>query len=258
MKWKNKKYLTSGRAKRIYIVFAALLVFFFGLNDLLLPWYVNSGGVITVPPVVGISFDTATRLLDSLGFESRKGDVRLDRAHPAGVVIIQNPVDGSKVKKGRRIYLTVSGGEVTVQVPNIKGRTLRDARFQLEHNGLKLGGVEYESSAEYPANTIIEQKIIPGTNVKRDVYISVIVSQGSSEVNISVPDVTGKTLSEASKILSAIGLKVGNITYIPSSDLLPNTVVDQYPRMGEKTLPDRSVDLILVQSSDMKKEILEN
>ncbi|MBI4809945.1 MAG: PASTA domain-containing protein [Ignavibacteriales bacterium] len=222
-----------------------------------MPWYVKSGGIVTVPSVVGMSYDKAQLILDSLGFETRKGDIRLDRERPAGTVIIQNPIEGVVVKKGRRIYLTVSGGEQLVTVPNIRGRTLRDARFRLEREGLKLGAVEYESSEEFPQNTVIEQKIPPNTKVKRDVYVSVVISQGSVEEKIIVPDVIGKTLSDASKIIISAGLKIGNITYIQSSDILPNTVVDQYPRVGEKVIMDQAIDLIIIEGGEKKKDNLE-
>jgi beta-lactam-binding protein with PASTA domain len=253
-----KRIFLSPGAKKVYLVVAILIALFLVCNNVLIPLYVNQGGIITVPSVVGMKFESAQHLLDSLGFETRKGDVRMDREHPAGVVIIQNPQEGNKVKKGRRVYLTVSGGELLVAVPNIKGRTLRDARFALEKEGLKLGGVEYQASEEFPANTIIQQGLAPGAKVKRDVYVSVVASQGSASQKVAIPDITGKTLTEATTLLVQAGLKVGNVTYVPSLELLPNTVVDQYPRVGEMVPLGQAVDLFVVQGGEKKKEQLEN
>jgi beta-lactam-binding protein with PASTA domain len=249
----NKKIihiLKSSLAKKLFFVAGGLLVVFFLFNDFFMHWYVDKEATSIVPNVVGLKYEDAILLLDSLGFEPRKGDVRLDREHPADIVIVQNPQVGMKVKTGRRIYMTVSAGEITVIVPNIKGKTLRDARFRLEREGLKLGNVDYETSDEFPAGTVISQKIEPGTKVKRDITVSCIVSEGSEDNLIQIPDLTGKTLSDAEKLLKDSGLLVGNITYISSNDLLPNTVIDQYPRLGEKALPDKKVDLIVVQTND--------
>ncbi|TLY29533.1 MAG: PASTA domain-containing protein [Ignavibacteria bacterium] len=127
--------LRSARAKRAYLVLFILFVLFFTFNDIIFPWYVNQGGIVNVPSVLGQSFDEAVKNLAAQGLEGRKGDVRMDKEHPAGIVIIQSPFAGDKVKKGRRVYLTVSGGEQVATVPNIKGRTLRDARFGLEREG---------------------------------------------------------------------------------------------------------------------------
>lgn len=258
MSKKRGLHLTSRNAKRIYVILAACLVMFFLSNDILLPWYVNSGGIIEIPDVVGQGFEEAEQTLRSLGLEPRKGDVRMDREHPAGTVILQNPVEGSKVKPGRRIYLTLSGGEILVEVPNLKGRTLRDAKYALEREGLKLGAIEYRSSDQYPLNTIIEQMTDPGARVRHDAFVSVVVSQGITTEKIAVPDLYGKNLTEAQRILSSSNLRLGNITYVPSPNLLPNTVIQQFPPGGELVINGQPVDLIIVQAGDKKKDLFEN
>ena len=70
---------------------------------------------------------------------------------------------------------------VPVLVPNLKGRTIRDAKFALEREGLKLGGIEYRPSDDFPASTIMEQEVAAGQQVKRDRYVAVVVSQGTDE-----------------------------------------------------------------------------
>ncbi len=257
MKRQWKKILTSRTAKKLYLVFGLFLVLFVVCNDVVIPWYVNQGGIVKVPSVTGVPFDEAVRILDSIGLEPRKGDVRSDRSHKAGYVIIQNPIAGHEVKRGRRVYLTVSGGEVQVVVPNIKGRTLRDARFALEREGLQLGAIEYSTSDQFPPNTIMEQKIGAGAKVKRDTYVSIVVSQGSSSQTVTVPDVTGKPLSEAEAMITAAGLRRGNVTYAVSSDLLPNTVLEQFPRKGEIVAKDQPIDLVVVQGGEKRKDAFE-
>jgi beta-lactam-binding protein with PASTA domain len=258
MRLSAKKIFSSPISRRVYLFLALLLVLFFLCNDFIIPWYVNQGGIVEVPSMVGLEFSAAKNILDSLHLEGRKADVRMDNEHPAGVVIIQNPAAGEKVKRGRRIYLTVSGGELDVNVPDIKGRTVRDTKFVLEREGLLMGTMEYQPSDSFPQNTIIEQHPSPGTKTKRESYVSVIVSQGSVFQKVAVPDLAGKTFKEANSILFQSGLKVGNITYLPSADLLPNTIIEQYPRAGEMVINGQAIDLFIVQGGEQKKEILEN
>ena len=253
--WKRK--LTSKRAKRIYLVLFVFSILFFVCNDIILPWYVNQGGIVEVPSVLGIPYNDAVKSLAVLGLEGRKGDVRLDKDHPAGLVIIQSPFPGEKVKRGRRVYMTVSGGEQLVAIPSVKGRTLRDAKFALERQGLKLGTVEYRPSDSFPQNTVIEQAPGAGATTKRDAFISIVVSQGTTFQKITVPDVTRKSLSEAKALLAASGLKLGNITYIPSTELLPNTVVEQFPLKGELVSSGQAVDLFVVQGGERNKDTIE-
>jgi len=254
----SRSTFSSRTARKVYLALAACLLLFFLFNDFVLPWYVNAGGIVVVPKVVGVKFDDAKRLLDSIGLNGMKGEVRMDREHAAGTVILQNPGDGAKVKRGRRVYLAISGGELLAIVPNIKGRTLRDAKFSLEREGLRMGTIEYQSSDEYPPNTIIDQLTPTGLRVKRETFVSVVVSQGVVTEKIPIPDLYGKTLAEAQKILSGGYLKLGNITYVPSPDLLPNTIIQQFPHAGELVQNGQAVDLIIVQTGDKKKELFEN
>lgn len=235
--------------KKIFLGIALFFLLFVVCNDFLLPWYVEHGSTVEVPDVVGRNLAEATLLLDSVGLEGREGDVRPDPEHPAGTVVVQNPIAGHPVKKGRRVYLTLSGGEVTVSVPGIRGRTLRDATFLLERTGLRIGEVSHQPSDDYPVNTIIEQSRAPGATVRKETRIGVIVSLGPVSLHIAVPDATGKSLTEAKKLLEAAGISVGNVTYIPSPDLLPNTVIEQYPHPGELVEAGQAVDLVVVQGA---------
>ncbi len=240
--------------KKVFLGIGLFFLLFVVCNDLILPWYVQHGSTTEVPDVVGMSLENATRALDSVGLEGRQGDVRPDREHPAGTVVIQNPLAGHEVKEGRRVYLTVSGGEESVNVPSIRGRTLRDATFLLERTGLRLGEVSHSASDDYPVNTIIEQGRVPGAKVRKDTRIDVIVSLGPVSQSIAVPPLAGKSLSEAKKTLELAGIALGNVTYIPSADLLPNTVIEQYPQAGELVEAGQAVDLVVVQGAAKDKD----
>jgi hypothetical protein len=165
-------------------------------------------------------------------------------------VAVQNPPAGSQVKYGRGVYLTISGGEPLVTVPSLRGRSMRDARFTLERSALTLGTIQYEASQEFPENTIIAQNIAEGTEVKNGSKIDVTVSQGRNSNNLPVPNVSLKSLTEAEKMLSDIGFRVGNITYQVSNDMLPNTVLDQSPKGGELQSLDKPVNLVVAKKSE--------
>lgn len=239
--------------KKVFIGLVLLFLLFVVSNDFLLPWYVEHGSTIEVPELVGLTFDQAAVALDSVGLEARKGDVRPDKDHPAGIVIVQNPIPGHAVKKGRRVYLTISGGEELVRIPSVRGRTLRDATFLLERTGLKIGEITHEPSDEYPANTIITQGREPGAETKKGSIVDVVVSLGPMALSVVVPELIGRPLSEARKTLDSAGIPLGNVTTIPAPDLLPNTVIEQYPHSGELVGRDQAIDLVVVQGADKDK-----
>lgn len=132
---------------------------------------------------------------------------------------------------------------------------MRDAKFALERFGLKLGGVTFEPSSQYPENTIVAQSVPAESNIARGSRVAISVSSGSSGGGATVPNVVGRTATEAEKILAASGLSVGNITTQPSYELIPNTVVEQFPRAGESVLAGQKVDLFIVKGGKPTEEI---
>ena len=251
--------LKSPRTKKVLLVLGLLLTLVLVCDNVIMPWFVSRGGVVEVPSVVGMPFDRAKVLLDSIGLQGREGEVRPDPRHPKGAVISQAPFAGTKVRSGRRVYLSISGGEPISEVPLVRGRSLRDASFALDRAGLSLGETTYALSGDFPPNTIIDQGMPAGTKIRKGSPISVVVSQGKESDRIAVPSVVGKILPEAEKILSRQGLKKGNVTYQENLELLPNTVLEQYPRSGELVGLGQPVDLFVVKAGGKKpKETLEN
>ncbi|HTY02023.1 MAG TPA: PASTA domain-containing protein [Bacteroidota bacterium] len=230
------------------------IVFLLLLNYIILPFIVKHGKTLSVPAVVGIPVDSAKLTLSGNGLVAVEAETRPDPDYPAGTVTSQNPVPGSIVKQGRHVYLTISGGEGQVFVPSLRGRTLRDARFALERYGLRMGGVSFATSPTFPENTIIDQTVAQNTRVQRGAEVGVVVSMGTDSLQIVVPQVTGKSTTEAERILMAAGLKIGNVTLQPNFDLLPNSVVDQFPRAGERAARGQAVDLFVVQAGSRPTE----
>jgi beta-lactam-binding protein with PASTA domain len=243
------------KSKRFYGIVGTLIGLFVVLNYIVLPIYVNHGSTLYVPRVIGLSVEMAKAALDSAGLQAVEADTRPDPVQPPGTVVYQNPSPQAIVKHGRHVYLTVSGGDVLVSVPLLRGRSSRDAKFSLERAGLKLGSTSYAVSDAYPENTIIDQSTNPETKVPRGASVDIVVSRGNVVEETVVPSLIGKTTTEAGKLLEIAGLKLGNITFQPSFDLLPNTVVDQYPRSGEPAKRGQSVDLFVVQVGKPTEEI---
>jgi serine/threonine-protein kinase len=90
----------------------------------------------------------------------------------------------------------------------------------------------------------------------RGARVNITVSSGATAAGgVSVPDLVGKTVTEAEKALQAQGLNVGNITYQLSYELIPNTVVEQFPRAGESVPPGKKIDLFVVKVGRPTEEI---
>ena len=239
-------------AKPFGIVVLIGLILFFLFDNVLMPLYVQKGKTTKVPDVIGLSFEDAKQKMKDAGLDPKEAEYKSDKRYKVGTVIVQNPAAESEVKQGRGVYLTISGGEELVDVPNLKGKSVREAAFNLEKYNLKLGMISYEPSDEIFANTIIRQEITPGSKIKSGNFINVTVSQGHSTDKHPVPDVSLKTINEAEKILTDDGFRIGKTSYQTNLDILPNTILEQYPKAGELLQMGQPIDLVIAQKSDVK------
>lgn len=234
--------------RKSLIYFGIFIVFVLAMNYIILPWYVSSPET-HVPKVMGLQQAEAEKVLTDGGFEPMISDTTYNEKYPQGTVILQKPEPDKVVKVGRRVYLYISGGEPVIKVPNLVGKSLRDAQFALERLGLNLGKVDSITSNN-PKNMIFDQQYVEGTPLKKGDDVGVSVSIGQGIGIIIVPDLIGNSLTEAEKILADKQLKVGKINYQASFSLLPNTVLDQYPSKGNKVNKGDAIDLFVTKSAD--------
>lgn len=231
--------------KKGLLIFISIIAFIFLMNSVIMPWYVKHNTLVKVPPVVGLTYNDALKMLEDNGLEGLQGDIRYDASKPIGTILDQNPPAEQMVKDGRRIYLIVSGGEQLYDVPNLVGRTVRESKFILAQRNVELQEVSYKPSAQFPPGLVIEQIEQPGTKVKKGTKIGVVVSTGMESGNLKVPDLTGKNLEEAKKILIQNKFAIGKINFQPSSSVPLNAVIDQYPKANSMAKENDKIDLFV-------------
>jgi serine/threonine-protein kinase len=142
------------------------------------------------------------------------------------------------------------GGGTKVAVPELRGRTVAEARAILTQQGLKMGDVTEVFSAR-PVGTIVDQEPLPKFSVPSGGSVNVSVSKGIEKV--PVPDVTGQALEDARAALEARGFKVGKIVEkeqagppgrVIAVDPVPGTVLAKGSAVtltvisGKLTMPD--------------------
>lgn len=242
--------------KKIIILVITIIILLFLFNSVIMPWYVKHASLVKVPNVVGLQFNEAMQVLEKVGLDVKQGDVRYDESKPIGLVMEQNPPVDQMVKNGRRIYLTVCGGEQLVEVPKLIGRTLRDAKFTLEQRNLQVGEIVKKFTNEFSEDVVVSQVIQPGSKVKKSSKVDLIISNGQQVGDIIIPDVIGKKLDEARKILEDKKLKVGVITY-QASEMPSGQIIDQYPKKEKSAKDNTPIDLFIAKKRKTEKEVQE-
>ncbi|WP_181768433.1 Stk1 family PASTA domain-containing Ser/Thr kinase [Streptomyces albidus (ex Kaewkla and Franco 2022)] len=131
---------------------------------------------ITVPPVVGKSFDEAKAQLDALGFEVARKDVD-DESKPADTVLKQNPAANSKLGKGEQITLTVAAApaDEPATVPDVTDKLVSEARTALEGAGFK---VQVQNAPDENNATVVTTNPPANTQGKKGDTITIIARPG--------------------------------------------------------------------------------
>src|SRR5690554_2279995 len=124
------------------IIFLAVLIvgIFFSLR-----MYTRHGETIPVPELKGMLIEDAIRTLQAQGFQYELDSVyQMDRQ--PGLIIDQDPAPSTEVKKNRTLYLTmITRSAPEVNFPELKEKTLIEARAILNSYGLKLGDTTYQA-----------------------------------------------------------------------------------------------------------------
>ena len=164
-------------------------------------------------------------------------------SQPNGTIIKQWPLPGVPAASGDQVDITVAKGQT---VPDLRRLTLNDARTRLRDTGLRPGRVTSQVS-EQRRGTIIEQKPAANAVVSPGVAVDVVLA-----ATPIVPDLSGRTVDEARRLIQGQLLKVGSITSKVSREP-QGTVIEQQPRADAEAGPGSSVDLVLAEGLEVPK-----
>lgn len=238
-------YLLAGAAG-LLLVGAVLYLL---LSFWLMPAYTQHGVTVTVPDLRGGTAEEASTSLERYQLSAEFIQLRKPNL-PKGVVIEQSPTPESRVKPGRRIYLTVNSGDTTtVVVPNIEAFPIREAQNQLMTNGLLVGLVQADSIPSAHANTITRQEPGPGPRVAAKTPVDLWFSTGLGDRIVTVPDVTGLTSEDATARLLEDRLRSVVLDHVAADGVEP-LIGRQSPPPGTQVREGFEVRLHVMEGSE--------
>jgi beta-lactam-binding protein with PASTA domain/tRNA A-37 threonylcarbamoyl transferase component Bud32 len=185
-------------------------------------------GQASVPPVAGLGRRAAAKRLTKLGFTVTE-ELQFDDHVPRDHVIETRPPEGTQLDKGMQVTLVVSKGPEQIDVPDEKGKTLDDARSDLQSAGFKVS-VTHQESATDPPDTVLSQVPAGGGKAAKGSTVALTVAKAPADA--AVPDETGKSDTQAVSDLENAGFKV-KITRQDTQNLQEDgTVLSQTPNSG--------------------------
>ena len=218
------------------------------INSLAMPYVAGKfKGTVKVPALVSLPPEQAKAILsknDLIYMLDSTGDYSADVA--AGKILTQYPETGTEVKKGRRIWVKISKGLKSVEMPTLRGLSLRQAEITLQQLGLKVGRVREVRNSMIPSGAVIGTSPGAKATVEKGREVNIELSQGTSSESSGMPALTGMSLAQAKDEIRKLDLTLGKITYKKEPKSLPNTVLSQSPSAGSD-YKGRSVDLVVTK-----------
>ncbi|MFE2213036.1 Stk1 family PASTA domain-containing Ser/Thr kinase [Streptomyces canus] len=160
---------------------------------------------VKVPDVQGDALSTARTRLKAEGLQPGMATREFSDDVPKGFVISTDPENGTTLRAGSAIALTVSKG-APVDVPDVTGEDLADARADLTEAGLKVKIATTRINSEYDAGQVAKQTPAGDSQAADGDTVTLTISKGPEM--IEVPDVTGDSVDDAKTALEAAGFQV--------------------------------------------------
>lgn len=169
---------------------------------------------------------------------------RENREWDRDIILEQKPLPGTRVKRGRKIFLVLSLGSLRKEIPELRGLSLRKAGLQLRQNYLRVGNLAYLPSLEKPAGQILSQDPLPGLPVEEGFPVHLLVS-ALDPSNKRVPELRGHNFSQVSEDMQRRQIEIRSVSkgYLP--EFQDQVVIDQKPLPGMAFGKERYVELVV-------------
>lgn len=138
-----------------------------------------------------------------------------------------------------------------VAVPDVKGKTKEEAGKALNDLGLGYTVVS-QASDTVAEGLVISQGTSAGTQVAKNTSVVLTVSTGKDIVEVTIPDVKGKTEAEASSAIT--DLKLGIYVDYQWSDTVAQGTVISYSPTG-KTTEGTTVTIVVSRGKDPSSNV---
>ncbi len=199
---------------------------------------------VKVPDVTVLTQEEAERYLKARGLKYEFSRAEDDNV-PVDHVISHDPEANSEVDPETVVKVVICSGKKAFPMPKLVGLTEEEATKILNENGLPFTK-SLEENNNKPEGEVLKQSINVGEDVHKGDEIVITVCTHSQV--IKVPDVTGKTQSEAEKIIKNAGLKV-SINKMNSDTVAKGNVISQTPKAGSGL---KKNDTVILNVSDGK------
>jgi eukaryotic-like serine/threonine-protein kinase len=216
-----------------------------GIILLLLIWlniYTRHGQARPVPDFYGLNLEETAILAKKNKLKFQVIDSVYTTVVARGCVSEQNPKPGFKVKKWRRIAISINAfNPEMVAIPDLVGLPKRQALSVIQSSGLEPGQLRY--IPDLSVDFVIKQlhngrEVNPGDSIQKGSVIDIVLGKGLSNERTPVPELLGMTFERAKSSILGASLNLGAFIYdnsvINAGDSAKAFVYKQNPEYNEE------------------------
>lgn len=255
---KMKKFFEEHKAiKIICIILACILVFSLAMGGTYLALTLGRAKEVQVPDLSNMTLEQAQEEAKKLKIKIQVQEEKYHLEIPEGQIIEQDPKyqNNYKIKEGSTIKVIVSKGQEIVKMPKVVGLKRDEAINLLKETGLEYE-VKEENSDDIEKGIVIKQETEEGKEIQKDdeipagTKIIIRVSMGIEQVE--VPDLSGKTESEAKTAISNAKLKWKSTEKTSDSSKPNGVVVNQSISNGSMVDKNTEITITINEFDEIK------
>ena len=255
---KMKKFFEEHKTiKVICIILACILVFSVAMGGTYLALTLGRAKEVQIPDLSNMTLEQAQEEAKKLKI---KVEVKEEKYHleiPEGQIIEQDPKYqmNYKIKEGSTIKVVVSKGQEIVKMPKIVGLKRDEAINLLKETGLEYE-IKEENSDDVEKGIVIKQETEDGKEIQKDDEIAagtkIIVHVSMGIEQVAVPDLSGKTESEAKTAISNAKLKWKSTEKTSDSSKPNGVVVNQSISNGSMVDKNTEITITINEFDEIK------
>jgi serine/threonine-protein kinase len=198
---------------------------------------------IIVPELLAKTLKDAKNTAEQLGFtlvtRSDEGNINDDM-----IVFFQSPAGGTEITKDKKVQVRVKSKVTIVEVPDVRGKLLMDAKNALRLKGLSAGNISETLSNDVVPGTVLQQEPLPKTLLPTGSSVGLVVSKTLDKSMVTVPSLVGMNVNEAKLLLEKKELSIGSIIVQPSEEQT-GIILSQQPAGGMSVKKGTEINLIV-------------
>ena len=195
----------------------AVLVFCMGagyfVKSVLDPYGEQDDSKLNTPKLVGLYYSQVLSDPQYADFTIVEGEYVYNEKVEAGKILEQTPDANRKLEKGGTITVNISRGAKTFNLPDYANQEARQVKIELERLGVICVENTPEFNDEVPNGYVLRTEPAAGTELTAGDTVTLTVSKGPEVVLVDMPDLMGRSESEALTLLEAAGLNWEPVVY---------------------------------------------